>query len=874
MQRNIELLRELLLRHWLLVAVVLLVFFILLDLAIRLLNLRRNLQRNLVFLEVTPPAFSDKSPLATKHLFAVLHSITSWRSWRDRLLNRSQIVSLEVLSTREHGIRYLIQVHQADIAVLQQSLAAYLPNARFQVVKEPPYSVSDQAAPYVRVLEYSQNRHFAHPLNAQDSLGQHDPIAYIAGAMTKLEPGETVALQVVLTPYFGREARKVHKKLLRGSSPLLEHKFRRYFLATTLLIVLVAVGLALLAAFLFLAFIVGLIAAVAGMDLPSPRPSQKSAANDERTAAQQRIHDRMLEKLGHDLFRADIRGYVAASSQYSRYKKIAALYASLAPLRMPGYQSLGVGRTFPRRLWQRYSLFKFRHRLPSILMWRSSVLAASEMGDLYHFPYADSSQTENLVKSHSRTLPAPLLLKQYADANEFVIPIGVNHHHGTATEIGLTAKDRERHAYIIGGTGNGKTTLMLGAMIQDAHKGKGFAFIDPHGDAAETLISHIPEERVKDVIYFSPDDLGHPIGLNLLELREGLTDDELLREKDLVTEATISVFRKIFSEEDEGGHRIEYVLRNAVQTALTQQGATLFTVFDLLNDPRYRKQVVSKLQDKDLKNFWQNELGKAGNFQRVKMAAGITAKIGRFLFSASAKRILEQPKSTIDFDDIMNSGKVLVCNFSKGLLGEDTSELFGITVLAKLQMAALRRARILQEDRRPFYLYVDEFQNFATASFVQMLSEARKYRLYMTLAEQSTSQQKDQLMVQVILANVGTLVCFRTGNPADEKLLLPFFAPYIDAGEIANLPAYNFYMRIAGIKTQEPFSGETILPPEEGSDSVARRVVDYSREHYSRKPAPPSTSQPSSQPKDKPAEKDPDRKPEDRRPQKKHKVAK
>jgi type IV secretory pathway VirB4 component len=174
--------------------------------------------------------------------------------------------------------------------------------------------------------------------------------------------------------------------------------------------------------------------------------------------------------------------------------------------------------------------------------------------------------------------------------------------------------------------------------------------------------------------------------------------------------------------------------------------------------------------------------------QKVKMAAGITAKIGRFLFSASAKRVLEQPRSTIDFDEILD-GKILICNFSKGLLGEDTSELFGIAILAKLQLASLRRARIKQANRKPFYLYVDEFQNFATPSFVQMLSEARKYKLYLTMAEQTTSQQDEQQMVNIILANVGTVICFRSGNPSDEKLVLPLFEPYIEKGEIANLPS-------------------------------------------------------------------------------------
>jgi hypothetical protein len=214
------------------------------------------------------------------------------------------------------------------------------------------------------------------------------------------------------------------------------------------------------------------------------------------------------------------------------------------------------------------------------------------------------------------------------------------------------------------------------------------------------------------------------------------------------------------------------------------------------------------------------------------MAAGITAKIGRFLFSASAKQILEQPKSTIDFDDIINSGKILVCNFSKGMLGEDTSELFGITILAKLQLASLRRARIQQDDRRPFYLYVDEFQNFATASFVQMLSESRKYKLFMTMAEQSTSQQKDQQMVNVILANVGTVICFRTGNPADEQLILPLFSPYINPGEIASLSAYNFFARLSSLKAQEPLSGTTVLLDSKGSQDTAEQVIELSRKNY------------------------------------------
>jgi len=511
-------------------------------------------------------------------------------------------------------------------------------------------------------------------------------------------------------------------------------------------------------------------------------------------------------------------------------ENIQSLRTALDGYSVPLYQSLRSKVRMPLLHQHRQKLAE--KRLPNLYRRGSLILSAAEVAGLYHFPSSRISRTDNLITSLSRTLPAPISLKQNAKLD---VVLGENIPHDVVTTVGLTEAERWRHLYIIGGTGNGKTTMLQYQIVQDMEAGRGVAVIDPHGDMAETLLSYVPEDRIKDVVYFNPDDLEYPIGLNLLELTEGLEGNELLREKDIITESVISVFRKIFSEEDTGGHRIEYVLRNAVQTALTVEDATLFTVFDLLNDAKYRKKVLKDLEDKNLINFWKNELGKAGEMQKVKMAAGITAKIGRFLFSASAQQILEQPKSTIDFDNIINNGKILICNFSKGLIGEDTSELFGITVLAKLQLASLRRARIKQSERRPFYLYVDEFQNFATASFVQMLSEARKYKMFMIMAEQSTSQQKDQQMVSIILANVGTVICFRTGNPQDEQALLPLFSPHIEQGEIANLPACNFYAKLSAILPQEPLSGQTLLLEREGSEAILEEVVKLSRSLFAHK---------------------------------------
>jgi len=240
------------------------------------------------------------------------------------------------------------------------------------------------------------------------------------------------------------------------------------------------------------------------------------------------------------------------------------------------------------------------------------------------------------------------------------------------------------------------------------------------------------------------------------------------------------------------------------------------------------------LTDENLKNFWKFEFGRAGDFQVVKMVGGLTAKVGRFLFSPTAKRILEQKKSTIKFDEILNQSKILICNFSQGNLGEDTARLFGTTILTKIQQAALRRSRLPKNKRNPFYLYVDEFQNFATNSFIKMLSEGRKYGLSVCIAEQSTSQQEDRNIVNNILANVTSVICFRSANPIDEQLMLTQFAPYIEKGDIANLPRYNFYIKLSALEPEEPFSGETLFIPVKKNIKKMEKLIQASRNNYAK----------------------------------------
>lgn len=788
-------------------------------LTIHIINRRHLKKRNMTWIELTPPASINKTPEATEQLFSVIHGMYAARNLKDRLMKRSPVLSFEISSTKKSGIRYLIQVENSFCQSLQKAIAAYIPDAKVREIE-----IENHAIDYV--LDFKETGHYIFPLTLTSSFEQHDPLCYITSSMTKLDESEAITMQIVITPIKLREASKLSRNILNNEN-VLDNSYSSNFVIFQKLSEILS------------KFLWGVADIVTETYHGSSSSSYKVNSYGQDIKNKQEISTRqkpartlsafelelmksMHSKVTQPLFQTNLR--ILITSKYSK-EHVGGFRSALDGYSTPLYQALKAKVQLPFLQTYRKGLADLR--MPAFTRSSSMILSTDEIASLYHFPSSQISRTDNLITSLSRTLPAPVSLK---NNTKFDVVIGENNHHGNITPIGLTAKERERHMYVIGGTGNGKTTMLQYMIIQDIKNGKGIAVIDPHGDMAQELLTHIPDERIKDVIYFNPNDLAFPVGMNLLELDDSLSGDDLLREKDLITESVISIFRKIFSNDDSGGHRIEYILRNTIQTSLTVEGCTLFTIYKLLNDVKYRNSVTKSLTDEDLTNFWKNELGKAGDMQKVKMVAGITAKVGRFLFSASAKRILEQPKSTIDFDEILNSGKILICNFSKGLIGEDTSELLGTAVLAKLQLASLKRAAIVSNDRKPFYLYVDEFQNFATVSFVQMLSESRKYKLFLTMAEQSTSQQDDRDMVNIILANVGTVVCFRTGNPVDEQMTLPLFRPYIELGEIMNLPSFNFYMRLAAVNSQEPLSGETIVS-ETGSSDV-ENIKKLSRKNY------------------------------------------
>ena len=399
--------------------------------------------------------------------------------------------------------------------------------------------------------------------------------------------------------------------------------------------------------------------------------------------------------------------------------------------------------------------------------------------------------------------------------------------------VGLSVRERQTHTLVLGGTGMGKSTLLGYSFVQDMANKKGALILDPHGDLADLILRYVPPHRVNDVIYIDPVQVHYPVSLNLMEIPKGLNADELVISKDFIAESVISIFRKIFSEDDSGGHRIEYMLRNAIYTAFNIPGATLFTLQKLFTNDVYRAGVIASLNDDSLKDFWYSEYAKAGSFQRVKMISGVTAKLGRFERSAVVHRMLSSPNSTINFDKLIDEHKIIICNFAKGSIGEDNASLLGMIVLAKLQLAALRRVLKPNKERAPFYLYVDEFQLFNTPIFTQLISESRKFGIYLTLAEQTTAHQ-DEREINILLANVGNIITFRSAAEIDKKRLLPLFSPYLTGLDLNNLEPYNCYLRSSGEQSKRPVSFKTIKLSSRGSDAIADKVIKHSRLLYTR----------------------------------------
>lgn len=410
-----------------------------------------------------------------------------------------------------------------------------------------------------------------------------------------------------------------------------------------------------------------------------------------------------------------------------------------------------------------------------------------------------------------------------SDDPNAITPFGITNYRDIRQRFGIKQKNRRGHMYVVGKTGTGKSTLIQNMASHDIEAGYGVALIDPHGDLAGEILDSVPSSRVNDVIYLKPADLEYPVAFNPLE---NVTRDQ----RHLVTSGIISTLKKVWS--DSWGPRLEHILRNALLTLLENPESTLLDVPKLLTDEAFREQAVRRLTHPQVRAFWFSEFARYSAWMKSEAVSPILNKVGQLLTSLPLRNIVGQRKSALNFRRIMDEGKIFVANLSKGQIGEDNCSLLGAMLVTQIQLAAMSRADLPEAERRPFYFYVDEFHDFVTLSFADILSASRKYGLNLVLAHQHLTQLDEKLR-GAILGNAGTIISFRVGVE-DAELLAKEFFPVFDESDLVNLPNHHIYVKllIDGAPSQ-PFSAFT-LSPQSKNTSHKQEIIDHSRRQYAK----------------------------------------
>ncbi len=454
-----------------------------------------------------------------------------------------------------------------------------------------------------------------------------------------------------------------------------------------------------------------------------------------------------------------------------------------------------------------------------------SVLNTEELATIFHFPNKTIT-TPHISWLNAKTAPAPA---QIATSGQF---LGVSNYRGLKKEVYIGNEDRMRHVYIIGKTGTGKSELMKDVILQDIREGKGLCFMDPHGDAIDDILKLIPPERAEDVIYFDPSDTERPMGLNLLEAN---TEDQ----KHFAATAVINMMYKLFDPYKTGivGPRFEHAVRNAMLTAMSDEGSTFIEIMRILTDARFVQELLPKVTDPIIRRYWTDQIAQTSDFHKSEVLDYITSKFGRFVTNKLIRNIIGQSQSSFNFRSIMDEGKILLINLAKGKLGEENSNFLGLILVPRILMAAMSRADMPVEQRRDFYLYVDEFQNFATPDFATILSEARKYRLGLCVANQFIGQVEEEVK-NAVFGNVGTIISYRVGV-TDANYLAHEFAPTFGEDDLLNVERFHAYIKtIVNNEPVPPFSVDMTKDLEKikamESPRVAEIIKEMSRLKYGR----------------------------------------
>ncbi len=741
-------------------------------------------QYSLLLLEV--PRENDKAELSAEQLFASLHGILRPRQ---ELLKEGALqehISFEIVSVDKH-IRFFIWTPKHLRNFVEGQVYAQYPSVNIVEVEEDYSRKEFGEEVQAHSVELGLTNSDVLPIRTFNSF-EVDPLGGITAVLSKLEEeNEQAWIQIMARPLedsWHKRGETFINKLRNGSSG----KSFEGFLG----------GLQKLIHDLFIAI------------WKPPEAGEKGGPaelSDQQKAMVQGVNDK-ISKLGYEV---SIRlCHVGNDKNLSRLR-IQALVGAFKQFN-DNTNSFKIKKHY----YQEEALRRYRSR---VFLDKGFVLNIEELASLYHLPHANV-ETPSMIWAQSKTAepPSNIPTPQLVEPGE-LSTIGVTNFRGQHRQFGLKRSDRGRHTYIVGQTGTGKSHLMLLLALSDVYYDQGFAVIDPHGDFANDILRYIPEDRVKDVVYFNPADTEYPIAFNPLEV----TDPSL---KGHISSEVVGSLKRMFGYS--WGPRLEYILRYTILALLDYPNATLLGITRMLTEKGYRQKVIDSIEDPVVKNFWVNEFASWNDKFASEAVAPILNKVGAFTANPLMRNIIGQPKSAFNIREMMDEGKILIVNLSRGQVGEDNAATLGSLMVTKIQLAAMSRANIPGiENRRPFNLYVDEFQNFATDSFAVILSEARKYGLNLTIANQYISQMSQEVR-DAVFGNVGTIISFRV-SADDAPYLAKYFAPTFEGEDLVKLNNRHFVisMSIDGEKVSS-FAATSLKTPEVPGDFIPQ-IIENSR---------------------------------------------
>ncbi len=741
-------------------------------------------------LKILPPKNNDKTPLSAEQMFAALHGV-----FRETALFQDE-VSFE-LAAHDKFIHFYVHVPIHLKEFVEGQIYAQYPSVEIFEVED--YAGLGESQPIVGT-ELTFTKEDVYPIQTFPNFTV-DPLSGITGVLGGAGDRQQIWIQLIVKPVAEAWQEKgvefVAAKRLGVSL-----KKQGFFLRT--MTAIARAGVELLGA------LVRPNAGAEGSDDGGGDGDKKPQLSAPEEAALKGIESK-ITKLGYE---TKVRVLVTAPDPYTARSKVEAVtgaFKQFSTTNMNGFRAAGL--TESREILQAY-----RSRL---FDGTGIIMNTEELASVFHLP-AMTVETPNLAWAGSKKGEPPSNLPMDGNVDEAEVTFyGTTDFRSFKHRFGIKARDRRLHMYAIGKTGTGKSTLLQNMIVDDIYKGRGVAVVDPHGQLVQDVLKLIPAERIKDVIYFNPADRDYPIGFNLLEN----VNPDL---RNVVASGAVGIFKKLFAES--WGPRLEYILRNAILALLEYPGSTMLGINRLLTDKTFRKRVVATITDPVIKDYFENEFEKYDPKFRTEAIAPIQNKVGQFLSASTIRNIVGQPKSALNIREIMDSRKILLMDLSIGRIGEDSSALLGAMLITQIQLSAMGRADVAEDQRPDFYLYVDEFQNFATDSFAVILSEARKYHLNLVLTNQYIGQMPETVS-KAIFGNVGTIVSFRVG-PTDASGLVKEFEPVFQAIDLVNLDNHHIYVKMAIDGVTRPAFSATTLPPKHESTGNLDAIIDWSRSTY------------------------------------------